>query len=118
MQVKQLLRLVKSRRQLISWLTAIDRTPGIRHQFSLLVVNRNHDAPVHGTFAAEIADTERLRSLCRNAALLQIGVLMINALELEFQGLVCIRVRAHSPTLCLVPAWPSPVLPQAPQTIR
>src|SRR5690349_8968443 len=88
---------MKPRRQLIPRLAAVDRAAGIGHQFSPLVVNRNHDPPFHRTLAGKKSDTKSICRLSADSPFSQVWMIGIDAFELEGQRLV-FRL-GRSPTL-------------------
>src|ERR1700733_14689794 len=63
MHVKQFERLVEARRKFVARFRSVDRSSGIRNEFALRVMNRDHDAIMHRSLAWEKSHTKFLRSL-------------------------------------------------------
>ena len=88
MQVKEFERLVEARRKFVARFRSVDRSPGIRDEFALRVMDRDHDAIMHRSLAGEKSDAECFRGLFRESPLFQIRVSVIDVLKRERERLV------------------------------
>jgi len=80
------LRFGKSRRDAVARLRLIHGPSAIGHQFSVTVVDRNDQSPMHQSWPRVEADSKLDRCLFGNSASGQIGMSVVDASKLELQG--------------------------------
>ena len=88
MQIKKFERLVEARRKSVTGFRSVDRSPGIRDENALPVVDRNHDAIMHRSFAGKKSHAKCFCNFFCDSPLREIRMSVIDVLKRERERLV------------------------------